>query len=93
MNPEKTGGPQRSRRYHSAVPQTRTFQTMRPTPRLPRPLRSPLLVVLSLMASALVASGISRLLSAPLYASLAGLQLNRLSARLERTAENRIAGT
>jgi H+/Cl- antiporter ClcA len=35
-------------------------------------------MVLSLMASALVASGISRLLSAPLYASLAGLQLARL---------------
>ncbi len=35
-------------------------------------------MVLSLMASALVASGISRLLSAPLYASLAGLQLQRM---------------
>ena len=35
-------------------------------------------LVLSLMASALVASGVSRLISAPLYASLAALQLQRL---------------
>ncbi len=35
-------------------------------------------LVLSLMACALVASGISRLISAPLYASLADLQLLRL---------------
>lgn len=35
-------------------------------------------LVLSLMASALVASGVSRLISAPLYSSLAQLQLNRL---------------
>lgn len=35
-------------------------------------------LVLSLMASALVASGVSRLISAPLYASLARLQLQRL---------------
>lgn len=35
-------------------------------------------LVLSLMATALVASGVSRLISAPLYASLAGLQLKRL---------------
>jgi len=37
-------------------------------------------LVLSLMACALVASGISRLISAPLYASLADLQLMRLPA-------------
>jgi hypothetical protein len=35
-------------------------------------------LVLSLMASALVASGVSRLISAPLYSSLAQLQLQRL---------------
>lgn len=35
-------------------------------------------LVLSLMASALVASGVSRLVSAPLYASLATLQLRRV---------------
>jgi H+/Cl- antiporter ClcA len=35
-------------------------------------------LVLSLMASALVASGVSRLISAPLYSSLAELQLQRL---------------
>ena len=35
-------------------------------------------LVLSLMTSALVASGVSRLVSAPLYASLANLQLGRL---------------
>ncbi|WP_367847061.1 chloride channel protein [Rhodoferax sp. WC2427] len=35
-------------------------------------------LVLSLMASALVASGVSRLVSAPLYASLSALQLRRL---------------
>jgi len=35
-------------------------------------------LVLSLMASALVASGVSRLISAPLYPSLARLQLQRL---------------
>ena len=35
-------------------------------------------LVLSLMASALVASGVSRLISAPLYTSLATLQLQRL---------------
>ena len=43
-------------------------------------------MVLSLMASALVASGISRLLSAPLYASLAGLQLQRLPPEHRPTA-------
>jgi len=36
-------------------------------------------LVLSLMASALVASGASRLVSAPLYTSLAALQLRRLA--------------
>ena len=36
-------------------------------------------LVLSLMASALVASGVSRLISAPLYSSLADLQLQRLA--------------
>jgi len=46
-------------------------------------------MVLSLMASALVASGISRLISAPLYASLAGLQLNRLPARPDQTTTGR----
>lgn len=35
-------------------------------------------LVLSLMATALVASGVSRLISAPLYSSLAELQLQRL---------------
>lgn len=35
-------------------------------------------LVLSLMASTLVASGVSRLISAPLYASLARWQLQRL---------------
>ena len=38
-------------------------------------------LVLSLMASALVASGVSRLISAPLYASLAELQLQRRPPR------------
>jgi H+/Cl- antiporter ClcA len=38
-------------------------------------------LVLSLMASALVANGISRLISAPLYAALADLQLQRQPAR------------
>ena len=37
-------------------------------------------LVLSLMASALVASGVSRLISAPLYTALAELQLQRLPA-------------
>jgi hypothetical protein len=36
-------------------------------------------LVLSLMASALFASAVSRLISAPLYISLAELQLTRLS--------------
>ncbi len=36
-------------------------------------------LVLSLMASAMVASGVSRLISAPLYPSLAELQLKRIS--------------
>jgi H+/Cl- antiporter ClcA len=35
-------------------------------------------LVLSLMASAMVASGVSRLISAPLYPSLAELQLLRI---------------
>ena len=35
-------------------------------------------LVLSLMSSALIASGVSRLISVPLYASLAELQLRRL---------------
>ena len=38
-------------------------------------------LVLSLMASALVASGVSRLISVPLYPSLAELQLQRLPTR------------
>lgn len=38
-------------------------------------------LVLSLMASALVASGVSRLISTPLYKSLAELQLQRLPGR------------
>lgn len=38
-------------------------------------------LVLSLMASAMVASGISRLISAPLYPTLADLQLRRLPNR------------
>ncbi len=38
-------------------------------------------LVLSLMASALVASGISRLISAPLYTALADLQIQRLPER------------
>jgi len=37
-------------------------------------------LVLSLMACALLASGVSRLISAPLYASLAELQLLRMAA-------------
>ncbi len=37
-------------------------------------------MVLSLMACALVASGVSRLMSPPLYAALAGVQLGRLPA-------------
>lgn len=41
-------------------------------------------LVLSLMATALVASGVSRLISAPLYASLAGLQLKRLPATVAK---------
>ena len=47
-------------------------------------------LVMSLMASALVASGVSRLISAPLYPSLAELQLGRLSRLLSgehKTAE------
>lgn len=40
-------------------------------------------LVLSLMASALVASGISRLISVPLYPTLADLQLRRLPESLE----------
>jgi H+/Cl- antiporter ClcA len=35
-------------------------------------------LVLSLMAAAVVASGVSRLLSVPLYSALAQLQLQRL---------------
>lgn len=35
-------------------------------------------LVLSLMGTALLASGVSRLISAPLYATLAQLQLERL---------------
>lgn len=42
-------------------------------------------MVLSLMASALVASGMSRLVSAPLYASLAQLQLQRLPGQPHTT--------
>jgi H+/Cl- antiporter ClcA len=38
-------------------------------------------LVLSLMTSAMVASGISRLISAPLYSALADLQLLRLPQR------------
>lgn len=38
-------------------------------------------LVLSLMAGALVASGVSRLISAPFYTSLAQLQLRRLPLR------------
>jgi H+/Cl- antiporter ClcA len=40
-------------------------------------------MVLSLMASALVASGVSRVLSRPLYASLAQIQLRRLPTAAE----------
>lgn len=40
-------------------------------------------LVLSLMASALIASGVSRLISAPLYATLAELQLLRLPRKEE----------
>jgi H+/Cl- antiporter ClcA len=36
-------------------------------------------LVLSLMTSALVASGVSRLISAPLYTALAELQLERVA--------------
>ncbi|MDO8249535.1 MAG: chloride channel protein [Rhodoferax sp.] len=38
-------------------------------------------LVLSLMASALIASGVSRLISVPLYTALADLQLQRLPAK------------
>jgi H+/Cl- antiporter ClcA len=38
-------------------------------------------LVLSLMATALVASGVSRLISAPLYSTLAALQLQRLPVK------------
>jgi H+/Cl- antiporter ClcA len=41
-------------------------------------------LVLSLMASALVASGVSRLISAPLYTTLAALQLQRLPVTPEK---------
>lgn len=41
-------------------------------------------LVLSLMASALVASGVSRLISAPLYTTLAALQLQRLFVTSEK---------
>jgi H+/Cl- antiporter ClcA len=41
-------------------------------------------MVLSLMACALIASAVSRLLSRPLYATLAGFQLRRLPAGAER---------
>lgn len=44
-------------------------------------------LVLSLMASALVASGVSRLISAPLYAALAELQLLRLPRPLRPAQE------
>jgi len=40
-------------------------------------------MVLSLMACALIASAVSRLLSRPLYATLAGFQLRRLPARAD----------
>lgn len=42
-------------------------------------------LVLSLMASAMVASGVSRLISAPLYPSLADLQLQRIKKAPEST--------
>ncbi len=42
-------------------------------------------LVLSLMASALIASSISRLISAPLYPSLADLQLQRLPSTQKRS--------
>lgn len=45
-------------------------------------------LVLSLMACALVASGVSRLVSAPLYASLAELQLRRLPPQAQTQAES-----
>jgi hypothetical protein len=41
-------------------------------------------MVLSLMTSALVATGVSRLISAPLYTSLARLQLSRISGATEK---------
>jgi len=46
-------------------------------------------LVLSLMASAMVSSGISRLISAPLYPALADLQLKRLPAREEKKEPRR----
>jgi hypothetical protein len=44
-------------------------------------------LVLSLMTCALVSSGVSRLISAPLYESLARLQLQRLPVFTEETKE------
>jgi len=44
-------------------------------------------LVLSLMASAMVASGVSRLISAPLYPSLADLQLTRIKRSAAPTRE------
>jgi H+/Cl- antiporter ClcA len=44
-------------------------------------------LVLSLMTCALVSSGVSRLISAPLYESLARLQLQRLPVITEETKE------
>ena len=48
-------------------------------------------LVMSLMAIALVASGVSRLISAPLYPTLAELQLGRLSKLI--TGEQKISET
>jgi H+/Cl- antiporter ClcA len=47
-------------------------------------------LVLSLMSSAMVASGVSRLISAPLYPSLAALQLLRIKTPSEPEAENKV---
>ncbi len=50
-------------------------------------------LVLSLMATALVASGVSRLISVPLYTALAELQLQRLPAPVQPSTPAQVAQT
>ncbi|MEY3992377.1 MAG: hypothetical protein RIS04_1140, partial [Pseudomonadota bacterium] len=49
-------------------------------------------LVLSLMASALIASGVSRLVSTPLYSALTLMQLQRLPASVRRDEHASQAG-